>query len=133
MSDATATRQIHVLIVEDVDEMRALMQRLIAEVPGIEVSGLARNTWEARLELARRKPDIALLDECLPGESSRDLLHEFKEQGVLVLLVTGMEEATHEVPSLAAGRIPKPSWESLDIDRERFRQAIHSLIRRSAP
>src|SRR3989338_5192717 len=65
-------RRTRILIVEDVDEMRHLLADAIRGVDGFEVSGTAANTWEARIEVDRRRPDLVLLDEVLPGGSGVD-------------------------------------------------------------
>ena len=117
-----------ILIVEDVDEMRGLLEQVVAGIEGLKVSGLAKNVWEARLELGRRKPDLLLLDEVLPGESSVDLLAEAVEEGVRVLLITGVEDPKHPVAPGAAGRVTKPDWDRLDEDRERLKKAIFAAL-----
>lgn len=122
---------ISVLIVEDVDEMRHLVQFTLEGVPEIQVSGLAKNGLEARLELNRRKPQIVLLDEVLPGESSRDLFQEFKEAGVLIILMTSMESPSHAIPEGAQGRWVKPGWKSIEEDRKILKKLIFTCLKRS--
>jgi two-component system response regulator CitB len=124
---AKPARPIELLIVEDVDVMRQLIAHVFDGVPGCHVSGLAANTWEARLEISRRRPDLVLLDEILPGESSLDLLRELVATGIPVLLLTGVENPTHAIPPGALGRLPKPSWDNLSKDRERLIKAISRL------
>lgn len=115
---------MQILIVEDVDSMRLLIQELLEGIPGIQVSGLASNVWEARLELTRRKPDLILLDEVLPGESSLDFLEEAMREKVQVVLITGLETPPSELPPGALSRIKKPTWETLEGDRRRFEKII---------
>lgn len=124
--------KIRVLIIEDVDAMRALLEWVLKDEPGIEISGLARNGAEARLELGRHKPDLVLLDEILPGESSLDLLELIKAQDIPVLLITGMERAAHPLPPGALGRLEKPDWDTLNKDQARFRTAILQAVRKSS-
>jgi DNA-binding response OmpR family regulator len=115
---------IRILIVEDVDTMRYLLGIVLSDVPGMSVSGMAANGWEARLELSRRRPDIVLLDEVLPGESSIELLAELRASGIPVLMITGMESPAHPIPEGAEGRILKPGWKSVAEDRERIQASI---------
>jgi two-component system chemotaxis response regulator CheB len=117
-----------VLIVEDVDTMRELLVHVVGGIPGLEISGVAKNGWEARLELSRRKPDIVLLDEILPGETSGDLVAEFQAAGVSILMLTSLEKPTHPLPHGAAGRITKPGWESIEADRARIGKSIFSVV-----
>lgn len=121
---------ISILIVEDVDEMRSLLEETLGKADGLKVSGQARNGFEARMEVLKRRPDLVLLDEVLPGESGLDLLRDFTEQGLPVILITGMEEVSVKLPKGALGRLGKPSWDSLEEDRARMRKAIFDLILR---
>ena len=112
-----------VLLVEDVDEMREMLGTLIESIEGVVCRSVS-NTFEARVELNRRRPDVVLLDEVLPGESSLDLLSEIQALGVRVILMTGMETRTHELPPGVQERLVKPSWKSLDEAKDRFAEAI---------
>ena len=120
--------QISVLIVEDVDAMQKLVEHVVGSIKGMKISGLAANGWQARMELARRRPDLVLLDEILPGESSYDLLAEFSAHNIPVLLMTGMKNPAHAVPQSARGRLTKPSWDTVDYDRIRFETAIKAVF-----
>jgi response regulator of citrate/malate metabolism len=124
-------RPADILIVEDVDTMRDLLAQVVGGLAGLHVSGLARNSWEARLELSRRRPALVLLDEILPGESSTDLLSEMLEQGIPVLLLTGLSEPTHPVAAGALGRLIKPGWDTLEADSLRFQAAIMAALNKS--
>ena len=117
-----------ILIVEDVEEMREMLRTFIEGLPGMKVSGLAQNGWEARLEIERRRPDLVLLDEILPGESSGDLLAELQAQGGAVLLMTGVEHPSHGIPEGARGRVSKPDGRSLTEAGPRFEAAIRAAL-----
>jgi two-component system response regulator CitB len=117
-----------ILIVEDVDTMRELLAQLVDGLGGYRVSGRARNTAEARLELSRRRPQLVLLDEVLPGESSLDLLGEVVREGIPVILLTSLEDPAHPLPPGAHSRLAKPDWNSLASDRPRFAQAIAAAL-----
>lgn len=121
-----------ILVIDDVEEMAHLLREMLQGIPGVRVTGVAHNGWEARLEVSRRRPDLILLDEVLPGESSLDLLAEFQRDGIPVLLVTGIGSPTHALPEGVAGRLTKPGWRSLDGDRARFQEAILATIRKSS-
>src|SRR5262245_61678578 len=108
--------------------MRELLDQTISGIPGLSVSGLAKNGWDARLELTRRRPDLVLLDEILPGESALDLLAEFQKTGIPVLLLTSLEKPDHEIPPGASGRLVKPSWDTIEEDRKRIGKSIFSIV-----
>jgi DNA-binding NtrC family response regulator len=122
--------RIDVLIVEDVDPMRLLLQEVLAGAEDIRVSGSVQNGWDARLELTRRRPHLVLLDEILPGESSGDLLAELVSQGISVILVTetGGDPASRPLPPGVHRRLGKPGWDSLEADRARFHREIRSAL-----
>lgn len=119
---------VNVLVVEDIEDMREMLRSLIDEMEGVRVIGAAANIWEARLEVDRRRPDLVLLDEILPGESSYDFLTEVTQNGVPCLLMTGVEESEHPLPKEAVGRIYKPGWNSYEEDRVRIEKAIADAL-----
>ncbi|MBC7693737.1 MAG: response regulator [Methylotenera sp.] len=118
---------LQILIVEDVDAMRELLDLTLREIPGIKVSGAVSNTFEARVELTRRRPHLVLLDEILPGESSLDFLAEVKALEIPVLLITSIVGRTHALADGAVGRMVKPTWNTLDEDRVRIQKTLFDL------
>lgn len=125
-------KTVSILVIEDVDPMRALLEMVVKEIaktPGpnyqFKLSGLAANGAEARFELTRRRPGIVLLDEILPGESALDLLEEFKAEAIPVILMTSLEGRTLEefpLPVGAFGRVVKPTFKTWQTDRDLFVQ-----------
>ncbi len=120
-----------ILIVEDIDMMLGLLEQLVSGMPGHKVSGLCANVMEARLELTRRRPDVVLLDEILPGESAYDFMKELVADGIPVILMTGMLDASHAVPPEALGRVIKPAWESMAQDGQRLAAEIAALLKKA--
>jgi DNA-binding response OmpR family regulator len=121
-----------VLILDDVLEMREMLETLINGFSGYKVSASCSNCAEVRLEMTRRRPSLALLDEVLPGESSLDLLAELVAEGVPVVMMTGMEKSTHEVPRGAERRITKPDWKSLDEDGKKLESTFDQVLAKTA-
>ncbi len=123
--------EISILLVEDVEEMMSLLVHVIQTIQGVRVSGQAKNTFEARLELSRRRPDLMFLDEVLPGDSSDDLLQEMRLEGIPVVLMTSMQEPnTHDLRG-AVARVGKPGWKSIDTDRMKLEKVIFNGLKRS--
>lgn len=118
---------LQVLVVEDVDSMRLYLEQLLGELEGVQVSGLARDTWEARLEIDRRRPHLVLLDEILPGESSYDFIPELVARQIPIYLMTSLEEATHALPAGPLGRIQKPDWKTHASDLKRFEKLLREF------
>ncbi len=121
--------EVSVLVIEDVEEMRALFEHILSEIEGVVLSGAAGNGSEARVVVSKRRPDLVFLDEVLPGESSLDLLSELTSQGILVALITSMENPSQTLPHGAIRRLAKPGWKSLNQDRDRLREFIFSVGR----
>ncbi len=120
-------RNTKILIVEDIDSMRYLLQYTLERIVGLSVSGLASGVAEARRSAMRERPDLVLLDEILPGESSYDFLKELVEQKLPVVLLTGIEKPEHALPAGALGRIVKPNGRSLEKDVDRLQKSLRLL------
>jgi DNA-binding NtrC family response regulator len=101
-------KPLKTLIVEDVPEMRILLEECVKKIPQFLVVGSAQSTWEARAMMHKERAEIVLLDEFLPGESSFDLFSEFIGLGIKVIALTGLENPTHLVWDGALGRVRKP-------------------------
>lgn len=116
---------MRVLIVEDIDEMRELIAHLLSQIAGVSAVAKAANLAEAHQEVFRRRPDLVLLDEILPGESGLDLLPLCQASRVRVILMTESQgHLSQKVPSGAEARITKPSWETSNQDLIRLSLAL---------
>lgn len=123
----TSTAICSILIVEDIEAMRKLIRLVLEEAPRsgeyppVRVSGAVGSTFEARLELDRRRPDLVLLDAVLKTESGLDLLPDLKSRGVpAILLVAGEEAASKPTPPGFLGTIKKPALMTIEEDRARI-------------
>lgn len=125
---------LSVMVVEDIDEMRSLLEHVLTDAEGMKLTSLVASAAEARLALTRKRPDVVLLDEILPGESSVDLLNDLVAEGIAVILMTGITKPEHAVPPGAFSRIAKPGWKSAETDRkhlvEEIAKAHKSVFRR---
>ena len=65
---------MRVVLVEDERPARVRLRRLLAAHGDVEIVGEALTAAEARVVLARERPDVLFLDVHLPGESGFDLL-----------------------------------------------------------
>lgn len=117
-----------IFIVEDVDSMRELLVQVLTGLSSCAVSGSAGGGLEARRKILRNRPDLILLDEVLPGESSHDLLAEWVSQGIAVLLITSLSQPEPGLPPGALGRISKPGWKSLAEDRRRIESEVLAAL-----
>jgi DNA-binding response OmpR family regulator len=81
-----------ILIVED-DALIALDMQLILEDAGLEVIGPVGTSQDALTQISARRPDAALLDGRLQGETSDAIAAALAEQGVPFAFVTGRSAA----------------------------------------
>ena len=123
-------RSLKILIVEDVDAMRKYLEVLLSTDKKFGICASAKNTWEARLAIEKNRPDLVLLDEILPGESSMDLFQDLQEKQIPVIMLTGMENPKHKLPKGALGRIKKPEFQGRRVERKErcFSKTILDLL-----
>jgi len=95
---------VKILIVDDSSFARNRL-RLMFEMEGHEVVGLAENGKQA-LELYKsQRPDIVTLDHLMTGESGEDVLHALLEYDpeVKAIMVSGSGDHAIEARVLQAG------------------------------
>jgi len=81
--------QLRVLIVDDEDDMRALLENLIEVAnEGLLVAGTASDGDEALRTWRQDRPDVVLLDQRMPGlsglETAEIILRESPNQAVVL-------------------------------------------------
>ena len=128
---------IRVLIVDDSAFMRHALGRLLGEVPGLEVAGVATN-GEDGLRLARElRPDVITLDVEMPVLDGLGMLKRLMlETPTRVVMLSSRTTANAQVTldSLEFGAIdfvPKPSG-SLSIDIGRVGEELVAKIEAAA-
>jgi DNA-binding NarL/FixJ family response regulator len=97
--DCAGLMHLRCLIVDDNARFREEMRGLLAE-QGLDVVGGAGSAADARSQIAELRPDVALIDIDLGGESGLDLARELGEQpgqGAVprVILISTHEEAEY--------------------------------------
>ncbi len=92
-----------VLLVDDEPELRALLAEYFGR-NGFEVL-LAEDAAAARAEVARRVPDVAVLDINMPGENGLSLARALREAHprLAVLMLTTAGEAIDRIVGLEVG------------------------------
>ena len=117
----------NILLVEDNMDIQEMNQSLLTR-HGYAVH-LAMNLAEARETIAKRQPDLIVLDIMLPDGSGLDFLKELRQEdrGIPVLLLTALDETDDELIGFETGGddyIAKP------YKNELFLARIESLLRR---
>ena len=126
--DPNATQRPHLLIVDDDDEIVAILRRYFS-TQGFDVSSAAHGA-AMRDVLAGRQVDAVLLDLGLPGEDGFDLTRYLREnwKGALII-VTGRGDAVDRVVGLELGAddyVTKP------FDLRELLARVRSVLRRTS-
>jgi two-component system phosphate regulon response regulator OmpR len=119
----------HLLVVDDDERLRALLQRYLAG-NGYRVSAAA-DAAEARQLLANMEFDLMVLDVMMPGESGLDFARDLRQTSSLpILMLTARGDAADRIEGLERGAddyLPKP------FEPRELLLRINSLLRRIAP
>ena len=96
----------HVLIVDDDDRLRDLLQKYLSD-NNFRVTG-AENTNEARAKMKRVYFDLIVLDLMMPGENGIDFAKSIRRKNGLlldvpILMLTAMGETKDRIGGLEAG------------------------------
>ena len=95
---------IRVAIIDDHPSITWGFERLIAsEMPRMSPVGTAHDLGSARRLLRDARPDIALLDLDLDGESGTTLIAEFADDAIRFLVLTGMRDENARQDAVRAG------------------------------
>ena len=97
MSDA------HILVVDDDDRLRRLLQRYLAE-NGFRVT-TAETAADARAKMRSVQPDLIVLDVSMPGESGLDLTESMRRErsDLPILLLTARGAPEDRIAGFEAG------------------------------
>ena len=120
---------VHILVVDDDDRLRDLLQRYLSEY-GFRVS-TANSAAEARVALAGLRFDLLVLDLMMPGESGLELTQSIRHTNNMpILLLTAMGEAADRIAGLevgAADYLAKP------FEPRELVLRIEAILRRGGP
>lgn len=100
--DAVESDKLNVLIVDDEEDIRMLLQTMLQEDYGTKVCGSAS---EAMGLLSDWQPDLILSDYSMPGASGIDLIRQLHEQhlDIPVILLTGYGSKEVAIEAVKAG------------------------------
>lgn len=124
---------IKVLIVDDDFMVARIHSGFVSQMPGFEVSGVARNGAQALVEARRIRPDLVLLDIHLPDIYGLDLLGQLRAAvpELDVLVISAAREAETVRRALRGGIVHylmKPfTQEDLHQRLDHYRRTYRSL------
>ena len=70
---------LRVLIADDADEIRNLLDLVLSEIEGLVISGKAKDGAEALRMVKELHPDVVVLDVSMPEKSGIEVLHEIRK------------------------------------------------------
>lgn len=119
----------HLLVVDDDERLRALLQRYLSS-NGYRVSAAA-NAAEARTLMKGMAFDLLILDVMMPGESGLELTISVRKTSTIpILMLTARGDPADRIAGLEQGAddyLPKP------FEPRELLLRVHSLLRRTAP
>lgn len=119
----------HILVVDDDERLRGLLQRYLTEA-GFRVT-TAANAKDAREKMAGLQFDLLVLDLMMPGESGLELTRDLRRTNdVPILLLTAMGEASDRISGFEHGAddyLAKP------FEPRELVLRIESILRRAGP
>jgi len=97
-----------VIIADDSEAVREHLSAMISEVPGVEISGQAKDGQEATFLIEEIKPDAVVLDIRMPKGSGIDVLKYIRnslhlQPNPLVIVITNYPSAQYRDKCLAVG------------------------------
>jgi CheY-like chemotaxis protein len=119
-----------VVVVDDSDGFRSLLQWFLGSLPEIEVVAEARNGLDALVEVERTKPDLVLMDVCMPeldGLQATRRLRTVGEAARIVLLTAHGDT----IPLWLAEEVGADDVLDKSNLAERLREAVLTPRRRS--
>jgi two-component system phosphate regulon response regulator OmpR len=126
---STALQDPHLLVVDDDERLRALLQRYLSS-NGFRVSAAA-NAADARALMKSMAFDLLILDVMMPGESGFDLTKSVRvNSSVPILMLTAKGEAEDRIKGLEQGAddyLAKP------FEPRELLLRVNALLRRAVP
>ncbi|MCJ8330978.1 MAG: response regulator [Lentisphaeria bacterium] len=118
LQDLNAKNKIKVLIVDDSQVVRNLINEAICTDPSIEVTGMAANPYETRELIAKDLPDVICLDIIMPkmdGCTFLKKIMKYKPIPTIIISTIAQEGSEMYNKVLAAGAVGVLDKEKLEI------------------
>jgi two-component system LytT family response regulator len=128
----SASAQLRTLIVDDEPLSRALLRKILTEIPGVEIIGECGNGREALQKVARMGPHLLFLDIQMPGMTGFDVVAKMQADITpLVIFATAFDQYAIDAFDVhAVDYVLKP------FDSQRVKRAVERALARrpeSAP
>ena len=116
--------KIKAVILDDADNMRIVLKKLLSTFDKIQLVGEAADFGEARNIIGKERPDLLFLDIDLNGLSTLDLMNSVGYQPMVVFIASNTDFAINAFELNAVDYLLKP------ISIERLRKAIEKVTNR---
>lgn len=127
---------LKVLVVDDTVVYRKIVSDVLAELPDVEVVGVAHNGKIAMAKIASLKPDILTLDIEMPEMNGLEVLAGLKKEapevGAIMLSTLTQKGGDMTMKALELGAfdfIPKPQSGTMSENKEAIKNAIAPLLK----
>lgn len=130
------TKNLRVLVVDDTIVYRKAVSDIIAEIPGVELAGVAHNGKIALAKIPTLKPDILTLDIEMPEMNGIEVLAELQKSypgvGAVMLSTLTAEGSEMTMRALELGAfdfILKPQSKNQLEGKKEIRAALEPILR----
>lgn len=128
-------KKLRVLVVDDTIVYRKSVSDIIAEIPGVELAGVAHNGKIALDKVAVLKPDLLTLDIEMPVMNGLEVLAELKKKypqiGVVMLSTLTADGSEMTLKALELGAfdfILKPQSKNLVEGKREIRRLLEPIL-----
>jgi DNA-binding NarL/FixJ family response regulator len=134
-TDTSGSAKIRVLLVDDHEDISAVLARCISAEPDMESAGTLNRADELATEVARSRADVVLLDMTMPGRDPLTALRELAaaqggEPSVRVIAYSGHDDRESIEKARSAGAC---GYLSKDAEITVLLQAIRDAAAGKAP
>jgi CheY-like chemotaxis protein len=121
-----------VVVVDDSDGFRSLLQWFLGSLPEVEIVAEARDGLDAIEQVGRTKPDLVLMDVCMPKLDGLQTTRKLRTEGesARIVLLTAYGDT---IPRWLAEEVGADDVLDKSNLGERLREAIVSGGRRAPP
>lgn len=94
-----------VLIADDSDFMLDRLEQMLSGLEGVELVGVCHNGTDALAAMRNLKPDLAILDNKMPGLKGVEVIREIRKenQKVKLMLLTFYSDPHYKTQAMNAG------------------------------
>ncbi|KAF0187887.1 MAG: CheY-like receiver and methylesterase domain-containing chemotaxis response [Desulfobulbaceae bacterium] len=128
-------KKLRVLVVDDTIVYRKAVSDILAEIPGIEVVGIAHNGKIAMSKIATLKPDLLTLDIEMPEMNGLEVLAEIQKNhtgiGAIMLSTLTADGSDMTLKALELGAfdfILKPQSATLQEGKNQIKAALRPML-----